>query len=346
MFAMTKHTPFYPLIERYYAASRLSQERQQARLQKDPVRFPLIEHMLRSQALHQHACNYAKKSFLSMSAIRLVSYLQPTPGIRTRPLHLPTTPVWIEAEYPVLAPHRAVSGVFFWSAFAFHPSWACFQGKWNLTLIDGQGTGLMTFEYCEMSESWGFSPLHTCPFQSCMALSAKQGYHLFAEVALQPCRKCLEALDHWQSWFATALAAVQGDFAQTIDAQPTSIRTCAVRKEKDPATKQHGEVVVEHVYSWITFDACIKRRSPSRIVTIGEKRDSSQDQVPELDPESILYVTRSIASTERVLDPARCARWKFKRTITVRAHEKRVPMKVDKLQQRFVRVIASCYTCG
>lgn len=337
-----------PLIERYYASTRTCQDLQLARLERFVSNSGLAQltdatswrkAVQLSHALHNQAYQYADKYQLSTSALAMISYLQPAPGMQTVITRLPHLPVWIETEQPgILAPHRAAAGIFFWK-----PTHQALSDTWVLAVVNGQGMPFLHFAYSEQFQQWGFSPLHTCPFQACQ-FSGWQGSHLFAEVQLHPCRNCREALDHWQAWCATALLTIQGVFAKDEDRPLVTIT--AIRKRTLSGSKGQQEMPIEHRYRVVSFDACIKRH----------RSTSSRKQGPlshdyhgkhklgcEVDPAIIMKVKRSVLMGTRELDPARCSRWKYKRTISVRGYEKKVPIRLDLLKERFTHVIASKY---
>ena len=115
------------------------------------------------------------------------------------------------------------------------------------------------------------------------------------------------------------------------------------RKTISSTRKQRGKSAtsVQHHYQVVTFDACIKRLRPSRTGQRASKLDHEEKTLREVDPTTTFYIKRSILAGKRHLDPARCSRWKRKRTVPVCSYERRVPKSLALIKERFTRVIAS-----
>ena len=172
MFMITLHNP---LIECYYASTRASQELQLARISRlasGPNGAPFTDTLRKvqlSHALHNQAYEYVDKYQLTTSALAMISYLQPEAGTQTVIPHLPDLPVWMETQqYAILAPHRSAAGIFFWK-----PAHEAASSTWVLAVVNGQGVPFLHFAYSEQRKLWGFSPLHTCPFQACEILGCQ-----------------------------------------------------------------------------------------------------------------------------------------------------------------------------
>jgi hypothetical protein len=335
---------YNPLIERYYTSTRTQQTLQLARLARFAAHPTSLEETtsLRqavqlSHALHEQAYQRADKYQLTTSALAMISYLQPDPGRQTVIFDIPELPTWMETEQgAILAPHRSACGIFLWKPA--HPALA---DTVQLAVVNAAGHTFLHFAYHEQHQRWGFSALHTCPFQTCQH-HGWQGFHLFAEPHLRPCRKCREALDHWQAWCSSALLVIQGVFAEEEEDRPRLTLTA-------PRTPLHAqlpgsqETPIEHHYRVITFDACIKRHRAHTQAKQqpGESSDAGPCRGPAVDPAMMAKVTRRIAAGTRHLDPAICSRWKSERTVPVCGHTKGVWIRLDLLKRRFTRVIAS-----
>lgn len=337
----------HPLIERYYASTRVSQDLQLARLSRVAPGWGSVSHaeipslheaVQLSHALHDQAYQYAEKYQLTTSALAMMSYLQPEPGDQTVIAQIPELPVWLETEQgAILAPHRSACGIFLWK-----PAHPALTFTLQLAVVNAAGLPFLHFAYNEQQQRWGFSALHTCPFGSCQP-RGWQGVHLFAEPQQRPCRKCKEALDHWQAWCSTALLTIQGVFAEEEEDRPSRTLTA-------PCTPihvhllGHQEAPIEHHYRVVTFDACIKRHHTKAVTkqkaTLGSD-DGTRGVPPSINPGVMVKVKRHILAGTRHLDPAICSRWKYKRDVPVSQHKKGVWIRLDLLKGRFTRVIAS-----
>jgi hypothetical protein len=93
----------------------------------------------------------------------------------------------------------------------------------------------------------------------------------------------------------------------------------------------------------VQFDASVKHAAPPPGLAEQETRGSWVASALEIDPSSVVYVRRDFGQGQRHLDPERNPRWRKKKTVEVRAHARRVPMRVSNVQRRITRVVASSY---
>jgi hypothetical protein len=216
--------------------------------------------------------------------------------------------------------------------------------RWSLHFIDKDGTPRSQYEYLEQAQEWAITPdREPCPTDECIVHEEVSDVTGRRDKHIIPCVFCGTLLGYWRSWFVTALLAVQGEYAAT-DEREWPIRTeHDTRKVQRPGSGKYDEKPVSHDYYIVSFDASIKKRS----VVVPERepqvRGSWVAAAQDVDLESVVYVRHDFGQGKRELDPERNPRWKQKQTIDVRAHARRVPMKVSSLQRKITRVIASRY---
>jgi hypothetical protein len=286
------------------------------------------------------------------------------PDIETPILHLPAAPVWLELEEPVLAVNAEIAGIFFTcadreieqmleeehrpgmrevlQASARKPGQ---EHQWSINFLASDGTPTTRYQYQEEARIWSIVPAangqQICPTGECREQPQEGG-----TFDIIPCPFCAAMLAYWRSWLVTALLAVAGEFASTEAAEWPHSQEQTTRKVKRPNSAKYDEVKVTHDYYLVSFDASVRKIYPERPPEQErepQERGSWVAAAQEVDPESVIYVRHDFAQGQRRLDPERNPRWREKRTVEVKAHSKRVPMKVENLQRRITRVIASRY---
>jgi len=287
------------------------------------------------------------------------------PDIDTPILHLPAAPIWLELEQPVQAANGDIAGIFFscadretelmlaeehrpgirevLKASVKQPGQ---EYKWSVHFISSDGTPSTSYEYHEESHVWFIVPStdgrELCPTGECKEQPRDDGTFYIV-----PCAFCAAIMGYWRSWLVTALLAVAGEFAATETAEWPRHREQTTRKVKRPNSAKYDEIQVSHDYYLVSFDASVRRIRQERPQQEQERepqeRGSWVAAAQEIDPSSVVYVRHDFGQSQRKLDPERNPRWKEKRTVEVKAHSKHVPMKVDGLQKRITRVVASRY---
>lgn len=375
-----------PLIERYLTYLRVAQENARARLHDktgltpDQYNFNLLL-MASYHDTYGRMANKALKYRLAASAQNMVEALRPRPllledmtleimadigshrreldpDVATPILSIPTAPIWLELEEPVLAANGEIAGIFFacadreveqmleqerrpamrevLEATAKRPGQPY---RWSVHFISNDGTPSTRYYYDETACAWSLVPgtpeEKICPTGECQEQDKGDGTY-----DIVPCAFCGTILAYWRSWLVTALLTVHGDLAATETAAWPRHQEQTTRKVKRPGSGKYDEIQVIHDYYLVSFDASVKRVTPEqeREVT---PRGSWVAAAQEIDPASVVYVRHDFGKTQRRLDPERNPRWKAKRTVDVRPYSKRVPMRVDSLQHRITQVIAS-----
>ncbi len=147
----------------------------------------------------------------------------------------------------------------------------------------------------------------------------------------------------------TALLTIQGEFAATEEIEWPVRKEQTTRKVQRPHSHKYDEVVVTHDYYLVSFDASVRKHYTPHV----DQTDQTEREVTphgswlaaalEIDQESVIYVKHDFGKTSRELDPERNPRWKQKQIVEIKAHARRIPIKVSNLQHRITRVIASAY---
>ncbi len=284
------------------------------------------------------------------------------PDIATPILTLPAAPIWLEFEEPVMAANGDIAGIFFTCADREVEQMLTEERReamrkvletsvkrpdqsysWSLNFISSDGTPSTRYSYEEKARAWWIVPATAnndegrCPTEECQEQPRGDG-----TFDIIPCAFCGTILAYWRSWMVTALLTVQGDLAATETAEWPRHQEQTTRKVKRPNSPKYDEIKVTHDYYLVSFDASVKRVTPepeeAHEVT---PRGSWVAAAQEIDPASVVYVRHDFGKTQRRLDPERNPYWKTKRTVEVRPFSKRIPMRVDHLQHRITRVIAS-----
>jgi hypothetical protein len=290
------------------------------------------------------------------------------PDIDTPILHLPSSPIWLELEEPIPTNTGEIVGMYFTSADRAveqllkepqTPGMAEALQKagrkpdqsyrWTLNFINADGTPTSHYEYHEDPRAWSIIPnAEPCPTDECIIDEEVNDYTGERHTYVIPCDFCATILAYWRSWFVTALLVIQGEFAATEDRVWPTRREETTRKVKRAHSNKYDEIPIRHDYYLVSFDASVKKRTPAKPEESDQEREKTQRgswvaAAQEIDPESIVFVRHDFGRSQRRLDPEHNSRWKQKQTIDVKAHARSVPMKVNSLQKRIVRVIASKY---
>lgn len=290
---------------------------------------------------------------------------QPDPDIATPVLHIPTAAIWMELEQPIRTNAGEICGLFFTCADREierrleQPQTPIMQetlkkaGKlahedyrWSLHFIDRDGTPRSVYQYFETSQKWEIIPDgDPCPLDECEVDEETSDLTGRVYKHVSPCIFCGTILAYWRSWFTTALLASQGEFAATEEREWPRARVETSRKVKRPASGKYDEIQISHDYYLVSFDASVRRvrKAAPEQEREATPRGSWVEAAREVDMESVVYVRHEFGKSERKLDPERNPRWKQKRTVEVKAYAKSVPMRVDNLQKRIIRVVASQY---
>jgi len=161
------------------------------------------------------------------------------------------------------------------------------------------------------------------------------------------CAACMKVNEWYYSVYANVLRLIAGDYAVEDKTPEHEVRTIT-SKRKQPDKEKHWklrEVEVQHEYRIVTMDALLKKATaPTKqnVVTRGSWLD-------RLEPEQIVYVKKRISMKKgRTLKDPRYRKYILAHggdpeegyTISVRDHEKRVPMKLETLTKLVERVEA------
>jgi hypothetical protein len=173
-------------------------------------------------------------------------------------------------------------------------------------------------------------PRHDCPTGECqfeeLDYLAKDNPNRYIHVA---CLYCQTARCIFERLLSICLAMTRGDFAQTQEFVLPIQRERAIRRDSGSG-KRHQVYEVEHTYHLVSFDACL--RQVYRHEEGGKAQQQQQtptwlERALSLDPQSILYVSRSIGKSERTLRSSYFVH-KQGQTVRVKAHGKRIPRKL------------------
>lgn len=308
---------------------------------------------------------------LSFSTIEAIAKHTRTldPDIQTPVLHLPDKPIWIELEAPIPTTTGEIAGMFFTCADReveeqlTQPQTPAMRrvlegaGRepgqeymWSLHFIHADGTPTSHYQYHEAGRTWSIIPdVEPCPTDECKIIKKRSKLTGKVTKSIIPCPFCATVLAQWRSWFVTALLTIQGEFAATEEIEWPIRKELTTRKVQRPNSYKYDEVSITHDYYFVSFDASVRKR---HVPPADEAAPTEQEGTPrgswlatalEIDPESVVYVKHDFGTTSRSLDPDRNPRWKQKQIVAVKAHVRRVPIKVSNLQHRIIHVIASAY---
>jgi hypothetical protein len=283
------------------------------------------------------------------------------PDIETPVAQVPGAAIWIELDQPILTQNDEIAALFFTCAdreieyqLSLHQPKLVHdmlmdsarkptsQYRWSLHFINADGVPKTHYEYAEVAQQWAILPGgEPCPTGECVTEEYLDD-ESFRHYRVIPCPFCSVLLAHWRAWFTTALLTVSGEFAETEDTEwPVQVEE-VTRKVARPHSPKYDEVKIRHEYYLVAFDASVKQ---ARTVYPGEviHRGSWVDAAREINPDAVVYMRKGFGATERLLDPSRNPRWKEKKVVPVRGHDRRIPVRVETLQRRITYVVASKY---
>lgn len=315
-----------------------------------------LEHILLRE------CDRTVKYRFTSSAMAMLSHLHQSRLV----VPMPTTvqPIWIEFSHPLtldshingiaLPPVDAVYYSEHYPKSARHLSSSPqieqyiqqTQDMYNLELLNIQTQSVFALWHDTVKHSFSFAMPHSCPIGECeeRKITYLQG---LASRDLTPCQYCLIASQTFQRLFALALAMIRGDFTENVEQKPATQRERVLRKEKAQGKKPRI-YTVEQVYHIIEFDASVK---PVAVSSHEQKEPTSSwlEEALAINPDSIIYVVKSIAQTQRHLKLydafGNRTRWKSEQVVTVKGHDKHVPMKTGTLTivkaSKYTKVMSS-----
>lgn len=206
---------------------------------------------------------------------------------------------------------------------------------WSYDVLDQDGrvfwkvafrlTENATYEYLQ-------APDYRCPWNACEYLDG----------GLWNCQKCKDAFKFFISWLQTCQLMLSGAFTEHEEQLGNKEVSEYVTRQAQDKTKTwvQKDIRVEHRYKIVTFDACLRKTQPKPDVT--SPRGSWVEAVKAIDPDMIVYVQKHITQTARTLRHERYVN-KRGQTITIKPHDKRIPMKLSELKRKVTRVVASKY---
>lgn len=159
------------------------------------------------------------------------------------------------------------------------------------------------------------------------------------------CASCMAVNEWYYSLYANVLRMIGGDYAMEEEVRPEQEVRTAISKRKQPDQHKYWkmrDVEVPYEYRVVSMDALLKKSSPVREGSI-----SRGSWMARLDPEQIVYVKKRIVLRKgRTLRDPRYHKYILAHggsleegyTISVKDHEKRVPMKYETLTKLIERV--------
>ena len=301
--------------------------------------------------LNETAIQVSKKYIFSPSAVQFQHDLmlknEKKMGTVKKEMLYPETCIWIEAEGETLGPNDQIKA--FYMVHVYHPTVLraapqhlqdimndpefiepirehSEESSWTITLISKENKKLFIFDVTQDGE-FALSDTHVCPYGECSSDSK------------EPCQGCKNYLYFWGVWLVVALMMIKGQFATTPEPAdfPEIKQHIRRRMESDnPKKKKYHEEDLS--FKIVNFDACLKK-TKYEPQEDREERGSWVEQAMEIDPDSVIYVDKSIASFPRQLRSPYFVN-KRGQTIDVTGHERRIPMK---LKDVITRVVASQY---
>lgn len=280
------------------------------------------------------ATSIAKKYRLAPSGLVMINYFTEQ---NTQMRLFPQYPIWVEGEQSFSAngPMSSIKAIFWYPFIPLgKPSserYHSFRQTWVLEMINMAGTVDATYYYSPNQE-W-VTPLesYTCPTNACT-----KKIHANGGRSLLECDQCRCLKEQKTNWFMIMLLVVLGFFAERetiVVHEDTNYKDTA-----KSATKKQSAKPTEHSYTMVRFDASLKKVYPHK--EHKHQKASWLEETLAVDPDAVLYVDRSIAQTQRLL---RHERFTHKRGqfITVKSHERRVPMKISEIRRKLTHVFAS-----
>ncbi len=263
------------------------------------------------------------------SATSMIAYLLES-GINSGIITLPSKSMWIEIEEPITAVQSVLLDYFATNS-NFPPD---ITEAWALHLFNGIGEEFWNahiFHTREDSYYFGASAFHICRTGECRPK---------IDGEITPCESCLHLMEYWIPWIGMAHLILKGTFQEqeeTAEIEEVIEKTTRKVPRSDKPHK-FTEQAIEHRYRVIRFDACMRKARKQREPQ--EPRGSWVEATLAINPDAIVYVSRHIGKTERTFYHERFT-YKRGQTINVRAHDKRIPMKISLLRKKITRVVAS-----
>jgi hypothetical protein len=204
---------------------------------------------------------------------------------------------------------------------------------WDFQVM-AMGEHPLFYLYDAETGKWTMNKADLCPTRLCEKLGTDSrgwpGWYI--------CDVCKPKLDYWTSWFPIALMAINFDFAETID-QPEPKRFTQREMRQQRTNQGYKEVPISHTFHIITFDIAVKSPPLPKEIEHGEPSHPTWLERAIAD-ETVLYVDKHIEESSRTLRHERYVNMRGK-TITVVAHDKRIPISVKRLKQTIYRAIAT-----
>lgn len=345
------------LLERYYTSRRLRAEVALAGLKHlgaGPAEMRKAAVVERAIVLASQLARYYE---FAPSALALVAHLMMQDGEKgsgTRIATLPETHVFMRFTSPIGAGDDApIHGLFFAEPLRAFKELAARDAStrsvfaadltreqegallWSCSLLRENGSTLLSIQYDATRGLWHLPELHHCPADACVSLPDAPGVR-------QVCASCQKLLDYFSRWIPIALLAVAGEFASEPEPVLAEVEEEIAYKEQRPGSGRYDEKRVRVKWQVVTFDASLRKRQPVRAeVSERDEPDGPTWLDLAIEKGTVLYVNRRIGQKTRKLDPERNARWKYAREVPVKAHQKRIPMSVERLARLVTRVVAS-----
>ena len=294
-----------------------------------------------------HEAMISEKCCFTSSAIAMLKALAPenlldliTQQNKPTILSGPSHPIWIEfSEPPVIQIGNMLQNTQI-GFFLMHRLYdeniepdqrdGRLDGTWGLTLFTASMQFLNLYFYNPALGFWDTAP-DQCLTGQCDSVMDSTG-----NFVISLCPVCAYYFGISRFLFTTALLMIQGYFAVSPDENPWEIQkgSYTIRTSRSKNSKKHRRIPHEYEFKLITFDACLKKKT-SVSTNESEKRGSWT----EIDPDSVVWVSKYIRIGKRILDPAKNSYWKKYQEVAVKAHYKLIPVRVYIGK----RVIASQY---
>lgn len=297
--------------------------------------------------LSTYILRYAEKYVITPQAQAVVASLMPNPPLEGLPVVFPSHSWWIEAPsllYPTWLREKP-EHLGFQAIMMFPQDMSgCIPkqvGKLLNAQLGDESRDATPTELEDSADTWHFMIYtkgilivsfrrasgqlvireedHVCPF----------GQHCPTETAPHLCHYCGELLAFSVAWFNRASLLIQRKVGVVEEDRPYEEQEIPYRRRvpcSNPKKKKYQEGMIRYTYVDVSLPP--SRKQPA---------EAHHGPWTAIDPDTIMYVSKSIAETTRTLDPARNPRWKYKRTVSVAGHDKRVPMRITTIK----KVIAS-----
>ncbi len=368
--AQPKKGKVRPLLEGYYLQQRLVCERYSVKVRRSSVVGGGEASLARRQLFTEEALlasvEVARKYHFADSAQALLAALMARID-STAIASLPESSLFIECATPIdLGIYRPVAGLFFVSPVQAYQQYGQVIGRNPfaalaaqashirvLSLLKADGALLLNLLYDARARAWKLPDMFTCPAGACRAvLTPEEMVQQQAFTRWQLCPQCAALLHFFSRWFPLALLAIAGEFADRAEPEAEAaaeITETISRKKQKPGSSKYEEIREQVRLRVISFDACVKPAQAGR--SASSEAVEAPDEEPggpswldlAIEAGTVVYVRRSFGKSTRRLDPARNPRWKEKREVQVKGHDRRIPMTVANLQRTITRVVASKY---